>query len=118
MSLKKYKIMIMDEVYVSITEIYDYIRYRLYARQAAENLLNRIFKAIDDLQYFPNSFFKTYKYNGKIKVRKVVVKNFVILYMVDNVNSIVYITDVMYGKRKYLNKRISSKRIQIKVKVK
>ena len=70
-----------------------------------------MFKAIDDLQYFPYSFSKVYKYDERREIRRIIVKNFVILYNVDNVNSIVYITDVMYGKRKYLNKRISSKRI-------
>lgn len=86
------------------SRIYDYIREDLKSEQASKNLMRQVEQRIQLLQYTPQLYAKTEKTDElKMVYRKIVIKNYVILYTIDEDKRIVYISHMYYGKTRFLN---------------
>ncbi len=96
-----YKLIYMPVAVQDITEIIQYIKEKLQNKTAANNLAAAFQKAINGLQDFPYAY-STYlpPRPQKHEYRKIPVKNYLILYWVDEPNQTVIIARVMYAKRK------------------
>ena len=100
-----YQVIFMPTVLREIREIYNYITYELYAEIAAKRLIQLVEIEISKLVYAPKIHRIIDKYDEvKRKYRRIVVKNYIILYTVDEENRIVYISHMYYGKRNYFKK--------------
>ena len=99
----KYKIIITPTAYKEINRIYDYILEDLYAEKAAKNLMRKVEKSIKSLKHSPKMYAEIEKIDElKRKYRRIVIKNFIILYTIDEDNEVVYVSHMFYGGRNYL----------------
>lgn len=81
-------------------EIVHYISYDLMAPDAADNLLDKFKAEIMKLSGFPKKHALIEEEPWRTEgVRKIVVKNFLIYYWVDDDNSRVQVTGVIYSRR-------------------
>ena len=104
MGTKQYKVIITPTAYKEINRIYDYITEDLYAECAASRLMQKIEQEVQRLKKAPRIHSKIPKYDElKRKYRRIVIKNYVILYTIDEENKTVYISHMYYGGRNYLN---------------
>lgn len=104
MGTKQYKVIITLTAYKEINRIYDYITEDLYAECAESRLMQKIEQEIQRLKRAPRIHSKIPKYDElKRKYRRIVIKNYVILYTIDEENKTVYISHMYYGGRNYLN---------------
>lgn len=101
--MESYKVWITKYALAQMKEIRDYIANELLAPQAAYNLLAEIKSKIAALETMPerNSLVDVKKWREQ-GVRKVIVKNFVIYYWINEEQKAVHITAVVYGKRDQL----------------
>ena len=103
MDTKKYKVIITPTAYREINRIYDYISEDLYAEKAAKDLMQKIEDEVQKLKYAPEIHTKIEKFDElKRQYRRIVVKNYIILYTVDNEKEVVYVAHIYYGGRNYL----------------
>ena len=104
MDTKKYKVIITPTAYKEINRIYDYILTDLYAETAAKELMILVEKKIQMLKEEPKIHTEIEKMDElKRRYRRVVVKNYVILYTIDEEKHIVYVSHMYYGLRNYLD---------------
>ena len=96
---KRYRIIYEESFISDLNEVTDYITFVLYNPQASERLLKKIYKMIDNLQYFP-TLFKQYK---ETCYRRIVVNNFLIFYLIDESNQRIHILHFYYGHKKMFN---------------
>lgn len=95
-----YKVKITKQAQEQMLEIFDYISYELFAPEAADILLNKMEKSIMSLSEFPERYQLIDEEKWSIKgVRKIVVNNFIVYYLVDKRKKIVQVTAVIYEKR-------------------
>ncbi len=99
-----YKVHITRYAFRQMEEIKNYVAYELSAPMAAKNLLTKMKQAIASLETMPerNPLIdeKTWRSQG---IRRIVVKNFLVYYWIDENKRIVYITAVIYGRRNQIN---------------
>ena len=101
----KSEVIITDECNSEIDKICGYIRKNLFVDIACNNLLSEILKIIDILEYSPFIYPKIIRYKSLGKnYRKITIKNYVIVYDVDETNNKVYLDHMFYGKSNYINK--------------
>jgi toxin ParE1/3/4 len=82
--------------------IYDYIVNELYAKEAANKLLEKIEASIMRLRDFP--FSCSFVEDGFLRskgYRKLVVDNYLVFYLVHEEEKLVVIMRVLYGRREY-----------------
>lgn len=102
MATGEYRVRMMPLAADDLESVYDYIAKTLHAEQAAHNLMRDIEDAITRLADFPLSAPKCLDETLSMKgYRKLVVHNYLILYLVDQTNQEVLIMRVMYGRRQY-----------------
>ena len=100
----KYKVIITPTAYKEINRIYDYILIDLYAEKAAKKLMRKVEEIIQLLKYSPKIYAEIEKFDElKKQYRRIIIKNFVILYTIDEYNKVVYISHMYYSGRNYLN---------------
>lgn len=100
-----YEVEFTYECNQEIKKIYNYIRDNLYAEQSAKKIMNMIEEYTSNLAYSPRMFAEIPQYVGTNNVyRKIVIKNYIILYTIDEENKKVYISHMYYGKSNYLIK--------------
>jgi addiction module RelE/StbE family toxin len=100
----KYKIVITPTARREINRIYDYILYDLNAEKAAKQLMQKVEAVIQELKYSPKIYVRIDKLDGvKRRYRRIVIRNFVILYTVDEDSNIVYVAHMYYSGRNYLD---------------
>ena len=100
----KYKVIITPTAYKEINKIYDYISEDLYAEKATKNLMRKVEESIQNLKDAPKIHAKIEKIDElKRQYRRIVIKNFVILYTIDEINKVIYVSHMYYGGRNYLN---------------
>lgn len=100
----KYKIVITPTARREINRIYDYILYDLNAEKAAKKLMQKVEAAIQELKYSPKIYVSIDKLDGvKRRYRRIVIRNFVILYTVDEESNTVYVAHMYYSGRNYLD---------------
>lgn len=101
---KIYEIEFTEDAKEEIIDIYEYISKNLVAEEAAKRLMMKIKKSIMDLAEFPEIYEKLEKKDKlKREFRKMVIRNYNILYTIDNNKKIIYISHMYYEKRDYLN---------------
>lgn len=87
-----------------LEQIYQYIFEKLYAEKAASNLLDKIETNIMRLKEFPFSgSFVSDEVLRKKGYRKLIVDNYIVFYLVDEVKKIVIVMRVLYGAQDYSN---------------
>ena len=102
--------MVINNYYVSFTtnakeeliEIYEYIDNNLKSKIAADNLMYEIENKILRLSIFPYSCMEIVSKPRNTIYRKLLVKNYVILYKIDEENKRVNIIHIYYGRRNFL----------------
>lgn len=100
----KYEIIITERAKEELKDIYNYISNSLMAENAANNLMQEFENNILRLEDMPEScsIIEYYK-NKKYVYRKLLIKNYVVIYRVDSSTKTVYITRIVYGGMNYLN---------------
>ena len=85
-------------------DIYEYIAVELKEKEIAFNLLLGSIILIDNLTFSPKMFATIRCYDkSKREYRKIVYKNYIILYIVDDSKKEVIICHMFYSKRNYFN---------------
>lgn len=87
-----------------IREIYRYINEKLQAPIAANKFMVNIKRAVFYIKYEPKMYRKIKRLRDvKREYRRVVIKNYVILYTIDEEKSVIYIAYVYYKKSNYID---------------
>ena len=96
----EYEVKVTMQALEQMGAIVHYISYDLMAPDAAENLLNDLKAAIMKLSVLPkrHSLIDEEPWRSE-GVRKIVVKNFLVYYWVDEESNKVQVTAVIYNKR-------------------
>ena len=101
----RYKLKFTKQSGNQIIQIIDYISHNLLAPRAAMRLYSEIKEKTERLADFPESCAlvdrEQWKFSG---LRKLIVRNFIVYYLIDHENQSVIITSVVYGKSNQLNK--------------
>lgn len=98
-----YEIEFTEDARDEIREIYEYISKNLINEDAAKRLMSKMRKNVMDLAESPKIYVKTEKKDRmKREFRRMVVDNFVILYIIDEDKKTIYISHMYYGRRNYL----------------
>lgn len=96
----KYEIKVTRQAFEQMREIAHYISYDLMAPEAADNLLDDLKASILKLSVLPKKYplieEEPWRSEG---VRKIVVKNFLVYYWIDEEYNKVQVTAVIYSKR-------------------
>ena len=96
----KYEIQVTRQALEQMREIAHYISYDLMAPEAADNLLDDLKASILKLSVLPKKYplieEEPWRSEG---VRKIVVKNFLVYYWIDEEYNKVQVTAVIYSKR-------------------
>ena len=100
---KQYKVQITKYALAQMEEIRDYIVNELHAPQAAYSLILEMKNKVASLSSMPERYqpvdSKKWREQG---IRKIIVKNFIMYYWIDEEQRKIYITAVVYGKRNQL----------------
>lgn len=98
--MSKYKVTISSDAIEDLRDIHSYITFSLQAKQSAANQLNRIRKAIYDLETFPLRY-KLVEWEpwSSMNVHQFSVNNYEIFYIVDEERKNVSVIHVFYGGR-------------------
>lgn len=97
---KTYKVIYSPQALEDLTEIYEYIRFTLQARIAADNQSSRIRKMIRSLDTLPARHSHVdWEPWASMKIYKVSVDNYMIFYRVDEKLSTVSIIRIFYSGR-------------------
>lgn len=101
--MTSYEVKVTKQAYGQMREIVLYITNELLAPEAATNLLDKMQESINTLSDMPKRHSlvdeEPWRSEG---VRKIVVKNFLIYFWVDDENMRVQVTAVIYAKRNQL----------------
>lgn len=101
----EYKIIFTNDAVKDMDRIFRYISENLYSPNAARDLMNRVIEAIDKLKYIPKAHNVIKKHSKlKMEYRRVVIKNYVIIYTMDEIMKIIYVVNVFYARSDYLVK--------------
>lgn len=95
-----YSISFTKEAKQDLRSISNYVKFKLKSPMAAKNLIDKIQEQVKALAQFPERFqlYEMEPWHSR-NLRMVAVNNFVILYIPDLKNNVVYIYRIMYGKR-------------------
>ena len=98
-----YEVKVTKQAYQQIKEIMLYITNELFAPEAAVNLLDQMQEAINSLAEMPkrHSLVEEEPWRGQ-GIRKIMVRNFLIYFWIDDENVRVQVTAVIYAKRNQL----------------
>lgn len=99
-----YKVEFTEESIEEMIEIYEYISNKLKEDKIAKRLISEVNNRILDLAHSPELYMKIGKTDKRNKeYRRMVVKNYVVLYTIDYSQEKVFISHIVYGRRNYLN---------------
>ena len=98
--MNKYTVTVGSDAINDLRDIHSYIAFSLQEKQTAENQLNRIRKAIRELDTFPlrHKLVEWEPWASK-NVRQFPVDNYIIFYIVDEGKSTVSVLRIFYGGR-------------------
>ena len=102
--MNEYRLIITDSATNDLDSIYSYIKEELLNDTASIQLVTEIENSILRLKSFPESC--SYVNDDRLKkqgYRKLLVKNYIVLYTIDSLNNIVTITRIMYSKQNYID---------------
>ena len=95
-----YKVNITEPVEYDIRGIVDYIMYTFDMPNTAIDFENRFKKAITSLSEMPEKYPPVLDLKG---YRKIIVKNYIIFFRVDNINKIVTVDRVLHSSQNWLD---------------
>ena len=99
-----YKVIITPTAYKEMKKIYYYITENLHAEKAAKKLMQKVEHELIKLKSIPKAHMKIRKIDElKRSYRRIVIKNYVLLYTVDEENKVVFVSHMYYGRRDYIN---------------
>lgn len=102
---RKYKIIFTNDAVEEMDNIFTYISEKLYNPTSARKLMKEINDSIEELQYTANSYKVIKKHPDlEMEYRRIIIKNYVIIYTIDEKNDRVYIMHMYYGGSNYLTK--------------
>lgn len=105
MNKRKLKIKLMPEFVRNLEKIHEYIFFELFAPNAADKILEKVDKEIERLENAPFIHVKIETVNDLIlEYRKIIVKNYIVLYTIDEDKNEVYVTHIFYSKSNYRTK--------------
>lgn len=97
---KTYKVIYSPQALQDLTEIYEYIRFTLQARIAADNQSSRIRKMICSLATLPKRHtLVEWEPWISMKMYKVPVDNYMIFYRIDDELNTVFIVRIFFSRR-------------------
>ena len=102
MESRNYQIKFTPIAREDLEEIYRYISKELHAEGAAANLMEKIERGVMRLKDYP--FSCTYVEDEFLKrkgYRKLIIENYIVFYLVDEVSERVNVMRVLYGRQKY-----------------
>lgn len=95
-----YKVFIKKDAKEDIADIYHYIKYTLQSSDAAMNIVKKIEESIMDLNFMPERFeLLGLEGSGYKNIRKLIVKNYIVVYKVLKKDCRVEVLRVFYSKR-------------------
>lgn len=100
MNYKEYQIKLEKSAIRELEHIYYYISENLQEPKIASRLVSKIFNAISILKYYPEAYLKL---ENLSQIRKLVFKNYNILYSVNKKSKEIYILHIYYKSRNYIN---------------
>jgi len=101
----RYDVIVTKECEISLHQSCAYIKNVLYAEMAADRLLDRFEELIETLETSPFTYQKVERYEILDKeYRRAVIKNYIVIYEVDEENKEVYLHKFFYGGSDYINK--------------
>ncbi len=97
-----YKVVFTEKAYYDLKNIYDYISNNLFNKKAANDLVNCIFEDAQSLSVFPkkHQICREMLLSNR-NVRYLMVKNFKVLYIVDDNELTVFIVRIIYSKKDF-----------------
>ena len=104
-SNESYKIFFTDNAIQDMNNIFEYISEKLYLPNSARNLMKEINNKIETLKYMPK-IYNVIKKNDLLEneYRKIVIKNYVIIYTINECTKVVYVVNLYYSKSNYFSK--------------
>ncbi len=103
MDTKEYSVEITEECQKEIRKVYAYISENLDAEISAKRMMRMIDEFINNLAYAPKMYAEIPPYTGTNMIyRRIVIKNYVLLYTIDELNKKVYISHLYYAGSDYL----------------
>lgn len=98
--MKEYEVKVTKMAYVHMQEIVRYISNELFSPKAAETLLDKFQESINGLSTMPERYSlvdeEPWRSEG---FRKIMVKNFIIYFWIDEANHKIQVTGIVYGRR-------------------
>ena len=104
-SNESYKIFFTDNAILDMNNIFEYISKKLYLPNSARRLMKEINDRIENLKYMPK-IYNVIKKNDLLEneYRKIVIKNYVIIYTINEYTKTVYIANLYYSRSNYFSK--------------
>lgn len=100
----KYSLKITRNAYNDLSSIFSYISEELKNDTAALEHIDEIGKAIQRLKAYPESgSYVSHNNLPQKRYRKLLIKNYIVFYVVEDTSQTVIIMRVLYGKRDYGN---------------
>ena len=98
--MDKYKVKVNPRAIRELDHIYEYIANEKLAPENAKRQVDRIKKAVLNLDTFPQSHQERNegRYAGK-GYRQLVIDNYIIIFRIDELNKIVYVVTIQYQGR-------------------
>lgn len=102
--IKNYTIHPTSTFKEELENIIRYIKYNLKETITAKKIYRNIIDELSSLRYFPerNSKIINSNFNGRI-IRRKLIKNYVIIYEVDNYKNKVFILHIFHASQNYFN---------------
>lgn len=99
-----YEVEFTENCIEEMDEIYKYISNKLFANVAANNLIQKVKEEVLALEISPMLYMKIDKTDEfEREYRRIVIKNYIVLYTIDEEQKKVYVSHMYYGRRNYLN---------------
>ena len=101
---KLYKVIFTNDAIIELKDIFNYISQILYSPNTAKELMAKIDESIENLRYMPNAYKVIKKNNGlNLDYRKIIIKNYSIIYTINEEKKQIYIAHIYHSKRDYFN---------------
>ena len=100
--MNKYKVIWSPKFIRKLDNILAYISFDLKEPMVAKNFYNKVLKCLATIEYFPEIHSKFYINN--IIHRKIIIKNYIIIYKVDSNSKQIFILNIFHSSQNYFNK--------------
>jgi plasmid stabilization system protein ParE len=99
-----YKLVFSKLIYSDIDSSYNYIKEKLEAPKAADNLIEELIEVLNYLKGTPfTRALVQDKYLASLEIRSIKVKNYVLYYTVDDRYKIINVIRFLYNRRDWIN---------------